>query len=45
MRINKVVAKNHSTYKGEPAVQYITAPAQIIAYVPYSGLDDKENRM
>jgi len=45
MHINKVLAKIHSTCKGVPVVQYITVPTQIIAYVPYSGLDEKENRI
>ena len=45
MHINKVLAQIHSTYRGEPVAQYITAPAQTIAYVPYSGLEEKENRL
>ena len=44
-RMNKVLAKNHLTYKGEPVVQYITNPLQTMAYVPYCDLIENETKI
>lgn len=45
LKINKVLAKIHLTYKGEPVVQYITHPLQTMAYVPFDDLIENETKI
>lgn len=44
-KVNKVLAKIHLTYKGEPVVQYVTHPFQTMAYVPFDDLIENETKI
>lgn len=45
LKVNKVLAKIHLTYKGEHVVQYITHPLQTMAYVPFDDLIENETNI
>ena len=44
-KINKVLAKIHLTYQGEPVVQYVTNALQLMAYVPVDDLIENETKI
>ena len=44
-KVNKVLAKIHMTYEGEPVAQYITNPLQTMACVPRDDLIDSETKI